>query len=794
MTTPTDTAEIAQDFQRRGTLYAAGIYAIATLTLAWPALLGQFLVNPRSDQYIAGYAFREFAASTLREVGQVPLWNPYLFGGMPYVAAMHGDIFYPTALLRVVLGTGAGMTWGFIIHVFLAGLFTYLLLRGLGIGFMGALIGGLAYMMSGNVAGLVSPGHDGKLFISALLPLSMLFVLRGVRDGRQWAWGALAVTVGLGVLSPHPQLLQYMLLVAGAFGLVLAFADSGTGRLQRGIAIRRLAASAGAVMLGFAMGAIQYLPVREYVPWSPRAGGKSWELATTYSMPPEEMVNFWVPQFSGILDRYWGDNLIHLHSEYLGVAVLLLAALAFARGRRADQRTLLWFATGVTVIATLWALGGYTPFYRLVYAIVPGTKYFRAPSTMLYVVSFGVALLAAIGADRAVRREIGRRYLVTWTVVALAIGVLGATGGLTNLGVTVAANQQQADFAMANDAALRGGALRSTLFGAMALACLFLLSTGRLARDAGGYLLAGIVAVDLWSVERHYWQFEPPAETLFAADATVEHVKNQPSPGRVLQFLTDRAHGRDPFLNGDALMTHRIPTVLGYHGNELGRYQLLGGQAEEWRNIVNPNFWQLMNVKYVLTDAPDLNVPGLTRVAGPVENAYGTTVSLFEMAEENPAAWVAPAMVKAPDEDVLATVLDPRFNIRSVALFDTAAAVQGVELSSMPVPLPIRATVTRPGPGSIDVALDQPAPDGSALVVSENYYPGWAATVDGQPAAIGRADVSLIGVPLPAGTRQVSLRFSSEPYETGTTVTLVAVLVALLWVVGGAVVERRRRA
>jgi hypothetical protein len=181
-------------------------------------------------------------------------------------------------------------------------------------------------------------------------------------------------------------------------------------------------------------------------------------------------------------------------------------------------------------------------------------------------------------------------------------------------------------------------------------------------------------------------------------------------------------------------------------------------------------------------------------VAGPVENAYGTTVSLFEMAEENPAAWVAPAMVKAPDEDVLATVLDPRFNIRSVALFDTAAAVQGVELSSMPVPLPIRATVTRPGPGSIDVALDQPAPDGSALVVSENYYPGWAATVDGQPAAIGRADVSLIGVPLPAGTRQVSLRFSSEPYETGTTVTLVAVLVALLWVVGGAVVERRRRA
>jgi hypothetical protein len=164
------------------------------------------------------------------------------------------------------------------------------------------------------------------------------------------------------------------------------------------------------------------------------------------------------------------------------------------------------------------------------------------------------------------------------------------------------------------------------------------------------------------------------------------------------------------------------------------------------------------------------------------------------MADSNPAAWVAPAIVKAPDDDVLATVLDPRFNIRSVALFDTAAAVQGVELASLPAPLAINATVARPGPGEINVALDQPAPEGSALVVSENYYPGWTATVDGQPAPIGRVDVTLIGVPLPAGAREVTLRFISEPYETGKTVTLIAVLVALVWVAGGVVVERRRRA
>ena len=785
-----DTAETEVALPRRAYAWVIGTYALAAMSLGWQALLGQFLARPQSDQWLAGYAFREFAAASLRAGNGFPLWNPYLFGGMPYVAAMHGDIFYPTFLLRMILPTDVAMTWGFIIHVFLAGLFTFVFLRSLGLSYFGSLLGGLAYMMSGNVAGLISPGHDGKLFISSLLPLALFLVVRGVRDGRPWAWGALAVTIGLGVLSPHPQLLQYMLLVAGSFGLFLAFADTGTGRLPRPVALRRLAAAAVAVVIGFAMGAIQYLPVREYVPWSPRALGKPWEQATSYSMPPEEMINFWVPQFSGILDRYWGDNGIHFHSEYLGVAVILLAALAFARGRLVINRKLLWFFAGVTIVAILWALGGYTPFYRLVYAIVPGTKYFRAPSTMLYVISFGVAVLAAFGVDRAVQRDIGRRYLVGWAIAVIGIGVIGAIGGLTNLGVSIA-QPQQTDLVLANDAALRVGALRSTLFGALALTCLFLLATGRIGREAGGYLLAGVVAVDLWSVERLYWQFSPPAAQQFAADETIEYIKRQPEPGRVLGFPTTDAGALDPFIRRDALMTHRIRSVLGYHGNELGRYQQL---AFAQGAIANPNFWSLMNIRYVLTDAENLGVPGLTKVVGPVRNAYGTTVYLHQMAEDHPAAWITPAIVKATDEEMLGTVLDPRFDVRRAALFDTAASVNAVQLQSLPAALAIKARTTRYDPGAIDVELDQPAPNGSALIVSENYYPGWSATVDGKPANIGRAQMTLIGVELPEGVRKVELRFASKPYETGKTVTLGALLLAIAWWAGGAILGKVRRA
>src|SRR6266542_448642 len=287
---------------RRETLWAAVTYAVFTMSLGFPALAGKFLVGPHSDQYIAGYAFREFAASTLRTAGHFPLWNPYLFGGLPFVAAMHGDIFYPTFLLRMLLPTDAAMTWGFIIHVFLAGLFTFLFLRASGFGFFGSLFGGVAYMMGGQVASLVSPGHDGKLYVSALFPLTLLILTRGIRDGKRWSWGLLALVIGLAVVSPHPQVLQYLLLASAGYALFLAISGTQGGRLPARDAAIRIGLALGAVAIGGLVGAIQYLPVREYVAWSPRAGGLAdYARATSYAWPPSELFNSYLPQFTGIL-------------------------------------------------------------------------------------------------------------------------------------------------------------------------------------------------------------------------------------------------------------------------------------------------------------------------------------------------------------------------------------------------------------------------------------------------------------------------------------------------------------
>ncbi len=781
--------------------WSALVYALSTLLLGAPALAGKFLISPISDQYLAGYAFREFGAHTLRTTGAFPMWDPYIYGGLPYVASMHGDIFYPTFLLRMLLPTDVAMTVGFVLHVFLAGVFTYHFLRAWGLGFYPALIGGLAYMMGGPIAAYVSPGHDGKLFVSALLPLALWMLVRGMRDGRSWSWGVLAITVGLSVLSPHPQLLQYFLLTSGAFALFLAFSGDAKTRLSRKTAFMRLALSGAAVAIGMLIGAVQYLAVMQYVPWSPRAGGRGYEYATTYSFPPEELINTYLPQFSGIIEAYWGRNGIHLHSEYLGASVLVLVALGLGAITRERRRSFSRFWLGVMIVALLWSLGGSTPFFQLVYAVVPGTKFFRAPSTMFYVVAFAVAVFAAFGMERVLAREYTRRYLIGWGIAAAVILLLGVSGGLESMATNIAAgiDQSRIEIALANSGALSVGAIRSFAAVVIALVVLLALLTNRLRPNMAAIALIVVAALDLYSVERLYWRFLPPAAQLYASDPIIDFLKGIKEPGRVLALpLGQTAPApHDPYLTptlkSNGLMVHGIRQVLGYHGNELGRYDALTGVAGGYRELGDPQLWHLLNVRYLLTDVDSVPIPGAKKLAGPVKNVAGSTEYLYELPGDNSYAWVAPVIVKAGDEAVLATLRDARFDVPRVALVDSAAPVTGPPITKMPPATRIAVHTVSYAPGHVVLELDRSAPEGSALVASENYYPGWVATADGKAAPVERTDYSLIGVVLPTGARRVELTFHSAPFERGKMITLFALTLGLIGIVAGVVVDRRRR-
>jgi hypothetical protein len=220
---PPDSRETGRFEPRRPAIIAAVIFALVALTLFLPMLSGKILLG--DDQITAGYSFRSFAAEWFRAKGAIPLWNPYIFGGMPFIAASSGDYFYPTSWLRVLMPVGVAMSLSYALHIFLAGCTMYAFLRALRLSWTSALVGGLAYELSGILVSMVSPGHDGKLFVSSLAPLAFLALLRGVRDQRVQGYALLALVVGLCLLSPHYQMTYYLLVAAALWTLYLVFSD-----------------------------------------------------------------------------------------------------------------------------------------------------------------------------------------------------------------------------------------------------------------------------------------------------------------------------------------------------------------------------------------------------------------------------------------------------------------------------------------------------------------------------------------------------------------------------------------
>ena len=761
-----ETAESTFEPARPGVL-ATAVFFLATASLTWPMALGQFLVNPFSDQYAAGYSFRAYGAEMFRATWSIPEWNPYLFGGLPFVGAMHGDIFYPTAWLRWILPTDMAMNLGFAVHILLAGVCTYALLRALKLPWTAAVVGGLAYQLTGMITSLVNPGHDGKMFVAALTPLAFLALLRAVRDQRFSWYGVFALVVGLALVSPHYQLTYYLLVASGLWTLYLAFVAPERPPSHRWY--KSIGFAAAAVFLGFLISAIQAFPFLDYIQYSPRgSGGASvgWQYSIGFSMPPEELMSTILPQFNGVVENYWGRNFFKLHSEFLGGLVVILAI--FAWGSKA-HRSLLWAMTGIGSFFLLISLGGHTPFYRLWYEVMPMMKSVRAPGMAFFLVSFPVAVAAAIGTEQLLERRIGRGFF--WTVLGVfaGIAVLGLAGMLQPVAEALAP-AQNAERVAANADALRMGSFRLLVMVLAGGAIAWTIRDGKLRGAVAAAALILAVGADLWSVEREFFRFSPPAAELYATDEIIDQMRTTEPPYRVLNFgVYDRSY----------LMAFQIQSVLGYHGNELRFYDDLWGGKNEWRHLGMSQLWDLLAVQYVLLPSVE-EIPGYSRVLGPVQTTPGGFGVLFERDSTAPYVRVYPAALKVPDEQIVPTVINPQMPYNTVLLVSDTVAADVPALEGLPAPTAVTASLAHWAPGEMAVDLDGDDQRQTYLLVSETWHPDWHATVDGEPVTPVRGQGALTAVPLPPGARRVDLRFASSRYRLGMLVSLAAVLLALV--------------
>jgi hypothetical protein len=743
------------------------VCVLTALTLLWPLLTGQILFGgTRSDMFIAGYAFRLFGAEQFKATGAIPQWNPYLFGGLPYIAAMHGDIFYPTAWLRWIMPVDLAITWGMALHFVLAAWFTYGFARALRLSWTAAVGAGVAYQLTGIVASQMSPGHDGKLFVSALTPLAFWVLLTAVRGGQRWAFGAFSLVVALLVLG-HYQMCYFLLLALGLWTLYLVFWDSE--RPRGGSPWVTIALAGAAVLIGVGIAGLQALPFLEYIKYSPRAAGgpnTGWEWVNTYAMPPSELFTAILPEFNGVLDRYWGSNPIKFHTEYLGVAPIVLACLAW--GDRERRRLVVALLIGAGLFQLL-AFAGHTPLYRLFFEVLPMLKKMRAVGMVFFLVAFPVAMLAGIGLERVLRGQVDGRRVIYLSGGFVVLALLGAGGVLQFVAEGLASQERMAQ-AQANASALRLGALRLLMFSVLSGGVLWALAAGRASRALAALLVVAVTAADLWSIDRQFYEFSPRASVLFKDDAITSHLKAQAAPFRVLN-----ADGTYP---QSTLMAYRIATPLGYHGNELRFYDELGGKEEGWRNLSSPNLIDLLAVRF-LTLQEAQAIPGFHQVVGPITSTFGMPAVLYERDTVPPYARVIVSAAKIPDAQIVSTVLDPRFPADQVVLYPDTTTVQVTPLVR---PLPasgVTATVAEWSPGAMRIALTGRNPASSYLLVAENWYPDWKATVDGSPATVQRADHSLLSVILPSGAREVTLRFESRAYERGKVLSLFSLLAAI---------------
>ncbi len=753
---------------RRPGLLATAVFFLATASLTWPMVLGRFLVNPHSDQYAAGYSFRLYGAEMFRATGSIPEWNPYLFGGLPFIGAMHGDIFYPTAWLRWFLPTDVAMNLGFAVHILLAGVLTYAFLRALRLPWTAAVVGGLAYELTGMVASLVNPGHDGKMFVAALAPLAFLALLRAIRDQRVSWYGVFALVVGLALLSPHYQLTYYLLVASGLWTLYLVFwaPDRSTGAKW----YKSIGLATGAVALGFFISAIQAFPFLDYIQYSPRgAGGASrgWQYAIGFSLPPEELMSTILPQFNGVVENYWGRNFFKLHSEFLGGLVVILAA--FAWGNR-ERRGILWAMTGLGAFFLLISFGGHTPFYRLWYEVMPMMKSVRAPGMAFYLVAFPVAVAAAIGTEQLLKRRVSKRLF--WTAFGLlgGIALLGVAGLLQPMAEALAPPQSVQRVA-ANADSLRMGSLRLLVMIVVGGAIAWTVWAGKIGGSIASAALILAVGVDLWSMEREFFRYSPPASELYATDEIIDRLRTTEGPYRVLDF------GIYP---QSYLMAFRIQSVLGYHGNELRFYDDLWGGKNVWRHLGMSQLWDLLAVKYVLFPSVQ-EIQGFSRVLGPVETTSGGFGVLYQRDSLAPAKYVRvlPGALKVPDEQIVPSVINPQMPYNVVLLLSDTVALDVPEFEGLPVPTAVTASLAHWAPGEMSIDLEGDDQRQVYLLVSETWHPDWHATVDGQTVTPVRGQGALVAVPLAPGARRVELRFASGRYRLGMAVSLGALLLAL---------------
>ncbi len=768
--------------------YAVAGFFVLPLIFWGRLLFGPVMTYGTDFLGAGGYAARQFMAEYIRNHLTIALWQPQILCGQPTVAAFFGDLFYPTIFLRLFLPVHIVWAWTFYIHTVLAGLGTYLFIRELKVSTLAGVVAGVAYMFSGSLMTLAFAGHDGRLIGSALMPWTVFLLIRGL-NRRQLFWFVLTgLVLGLQLLSGHIQKVYYTVLI-----LVAWFIFNWVRMLRQEKEIKSSAVKligyfglSGLFAIGIA--AIQYLPIYANLPYSARGAERGYEFATSWSMPIAEIFDLLTPKFSGGLENYWSKNPFKLHSEYLGILPLLFAFIALIR---CHKTPIVRFFSFTVLFAVLMAWGGNTPFYRLPYYLLPGISKFRGPGMIFFVAGFALAVLAGYGVNYCFDRSNTDGLKKTLRALLYA----GAGLFLLLLFFLVARDAASSIFNPgtrlvqfeANYPSLTSGMVFAVFLWLIGIGIVYLPRAGVspqlvvvttvliMTLDVG-------LALKLWDNQRGYIRSVPPPQEYFAPDEVVRFLRPDSSFYRVLPLNYERSDQGILWLHGIYSTGGQIPNPLQSYQDFIGAGKSVLFQAN---NLLNSNFMNLLNVKYVITYNLPSDISRFDPQSQQVINQLrlyfsqpqfeqvfaGTYYAVYYNRQFLPRAFIVHNYEVVRDKDeLLSRLMQPDFDPSQTALLYTKPEFE----PGMLVDTVARCSIVYYDANRIKLSARLLAP--GLLILSENYHPDWQVKINGKSAQLLPAFHTLRAVVLEVGEHQVEFTYYPKYYRLGMLLTLLTAL------------------
>ncbi len=770
-------------------------YAIGGLILISVVFFAQLLFSGESinatDILTQQYFWNVFIKENLFTDPCFQTWLPYVNGGTPFSGGLD-LIFRPQMLLPLLLlPVHIATSYEIVSYLLLSGIGMFFYLRELGLSRRSAFLGGVFLMLNGELVTLLNAGHVNKLGAIAPMPLVFWALERALTQRTLKAFLVTAAALGFAFWQGHVQISYYICIAVGIYAVTRALI---VWRQERTFApvLKLTAYSAVMVVVFLLLIAFHFLPMLSFAKVSDRAEGVDYEFATSWSLPPEEILTYFVPGLVGLRRlntdddepsvaavQYWGRAPFMQTARYFGLLPVVFIIIALCGVRNKHILTL----TVLALIALAMGLGKYNPMYKLLYDHAPGFNQFRVPQMILFVFAFATSALSAFGAEwlfqdwtRQKERRLriglllgGAALLLTWLLI-LALPFL-QTRVMQQFHEMFYSRGATEELAQARFQNLLNSLAWFSFFWSATLAALGM----RLAtRVRMRWMMAAMLTVyllDIWTFDEKFIDTVPIENSVYVSEnGAIRYMKENPGLYRFLPALNE------PMTYGvhNKVVLHRLYSVSGYEAVGVQYYNDYMEQMTLWTPLVD-----LLNIKYIILPKGatlDNQAVKVGDVIEPYKVVMDSDALLLENSNVLPRAYaVHNAFIAASKDEAFEMLQHPDVDFREFVVLEERPDAQ---MAQETVPSAAsRVEITQYRTRTINMKASM-ATDG-LIVLSEKYYAGWNAFIDGKATKIYKANYTMQAIVAPKGEHDITFRFEPTQAKFGlivTTLTFIGLL------------------